>query len=553
MIVKIDNSTVVLFSDSTMTEIEVLISDIQASTEKSTGLNTNGIYAIHDLIKIDNQTVGIIVKVDKDTFKVLDNNGILSDMSLQQMGPKRNTRGSYTYDKYNNMLAQNDAIRVVDGPYAGRTAVVKHVFKKAIFAHAKDLLENNGIFVVNAKMCELRGARVKALTPTNDRRGAGPGPQRGGFGGFPGGGFGRGRGRSRNASMITKTVKITKGPYKGYLGIVVDATDAVARVEMHTTMKTINVDVNDIAVIDGMRGEFTTTTFQNTTMRGRDNNRRNMDGSQTPAWTRDDNSGFGRTPLHPSMDGSQTPTHHGAWDRNRPNTPMRTDSSWDPFSAPDYDLPSTPSTGLGMGNRNSTPFSPFSPAIPSEHGGYNPSTPGYVHTPASEVATPKDYSATPDIPHTPGPRTPGPQTPATPGFHTSTPGLTVEEETGGSSDSLISGIEAKYTGYTLDTNDTSDNANIVTILEVFGTAVAGGGRCKVRLRDGREEVVEAEFLRPVPPSKKDKVKIIKGEMRGMVGELHGIDERDGIVKIEGTKAIHILQMSFLGKIPRDLY
>ena len=37
-------------------------------------------------------------------------------------------------------------------------------------------------------------------------------------------------------------MRIVMGPYKGYVGIVKDATDATARVELHTSCKTISVD-----------------------------------------------------------------------------------------------------------------------------------------------------------------------------------------------------------------------------------------------------------------------------------------------------------------------
>ena len=52
-----------------------------------------------------------------------------------------------------------------------------------------------------------------------------------------------GRGRTgRDTSTIGKTVRIAQGPYKGYVGIVKDATESTARVELHSSCKTISVD-----------------------------------------------------------------------------------------------------------------------------------------------------------------------------------------------------------------------------------------------------------------------------------------------------------------------
>ena len=60
-----------------------------------------------------------------------------------------------------------------------------------------------------------------------------------------GGGGGRGRGRGglgRDKEFVGQTIKITQGPYKGHIGIVKDATDSTARVELHAKCQTISVD-----------------------------------------------------------------------------------------------------------------------------------------------------------------------------------------------------------------------------------------------------------------------------------------------------------------------
>lgn len=63
-----------------------------------------------------------------------------------------------------------------------------------------------------------------------------------------GGGRGGGRGRiTRDRDLIGTTVKIIKGPYKGNIGIVKDATQSTARVELHTSCQTISVDRKHIA------------------------------------------------------------------------------------------------------------------------------------------------------------------------------------------------------------------------------------------------------------------------------------------------------------------
>lgn len=67
----------------------------------------------------------------------------------------------------------------------------------------------------------------------------------GGGGGGRGGGSGRGR-VARDRDIIGTTIKITRGPFKGNIGIVKDATQSTARIELHTSCQTISVDRNNI-------------------------------------------------------------------------------------------------------------------------------------------------------------------------------------------------------------------------------------------------------------------------------------------------------------------
>ena len=54
----------------------------------------------------------------------------------------------------------------------------------------------------------------------------------------------------RDRELIGQTIKITQGPYKGHIGMVKDATEATARVELHAKCQTISVDRGRISVIN---------------------------------------------------------------------------------------------------------------------------------------------------------------------------------------------------------------------------------------------------------------------------------------------------------------
>ena len=54
---------------------------------------------------------------------------------------------------------------------------------------------------------------------------------------------------NRDRTLLGVTVRINKGPYKGYIGIVKDATETTARIELHSSCKTISVDRSRFFII----------------------------------------------------------------------------------------------------------------------------------------------------------------------------------------------------------------------------------------------------------------------------------------------------------------
>lgn len=82
--------------------------------------------------------------------------------------------------------------------------------------------------------------------------------------------------------------------------------------------------------------------------------------------------------------------------------------------------------------------------------------------------------------------------------------------------------------------------------------VIPNGSCKVALgSSGEGETVNAvsgEMVEVVAPRKADKIKITGGVLRGSTGKLIGIDGTDGIVKVDETFEVRILDMAILAKL-----
>ncbi|KAF1482836.1 Transcription elongation factor SPT5, partial [Eudyptula minor novaehollandiae] len=330
LIVRVEENFVILFSDLTMHELKVLPRDLQLCSETASGVDVGGQHEWGELVQLDPQTVGVIVRLERETFQVLNMYGKVVTVRHQAVTRKKDNRFAVALDSEQNNIHVKDIVKVIDGPLGGggREGEIRHLFRGFAFLHCKKLVENGGMFVCKTRHLVLAGGSkprdvtnftVGGFAPMSPRisspmhpSGAGEcwvsprpgggcpqGPPRpephlgptGQRGGFGGGGMSRGRGR-RDNDLIGQTVRISQGPYKGYIGVVKDATESTARVELHSTCQTISVDRQRLTTVGSRRPGGMTSAYGRTPMYG----------SQTPMY----GSGS-RTPMY----GSQTPLHDG--------------------------------------------------------------------------------------------------------------------------------------------------------------------------------------------------------------------------------------------------
>ena len=240
MVVSIKNDTVTLLSDLSMQEITVFSKDLREASD--TGVAGGlGRYDIHDLVQLDLSTVGCVTKVDRESLRVLDQNGSTRSIMPSQISNKiERRRHAVATDRNGSEIRTDDTVREIGGE--SKQGVILHIYRSFLFLHNREQTENSGISVVrasNVATVAAKGGRVA--------QGAGAGPDlnkmnpalmrnavNGNGAMAPPKTFGRDR-------ALDQTVTIRKGPYKGLLGIVKDTTDLEARVELHTKGKTITV------------------------------------------------------------------------------------------------------------------------------------------------------------------------------------------------------------------------------------------------------------------------------------------------------------------------
>ncbi|XP_064477491.1 transcription elongation factor SPT5-like [Ornithodoros turicata] len=565
LIVRVEENMVVLFSDLTMHELKVLPRDLQLCADMATGVDSLGQFQWGDLVQLDPQTVGVIVRLEKEHFQVLNMYGKVVQVKHQSVTKKSDARKAVALDSDQNQIQIRDIVKVIDGPHSGRQGEVKHIFRSFAFLHSRMMLENGGIFVCKTRHLHLAGSTrqttgpsMGGYTPNSPRvsspmhpsGGGGGGGHRGGGGGG-GGGFGGGRGRGRRDSeLIGQTIKITQGPYKGHIGIVKDATESTARVELHTKCQTISVDRTRISVVGSASKGGNVSSYNRTPMYGSGSqtpmyssgSRTPMHGSQTPLYEGGRTPHLGsQTPLH---EGSRTPLHGSAWDPTTASTPARPELDDYHFEesspSPSYN-PATP------GYQPETPQGPYTPQTPgmysSDHS-YSPYQASPSPTTYQPSPSPTGYLATPSPAgfqgSTPSPSGYGGYSPMTPGapspYNPQTPGAGMEQVS----------MEWQTTDLEVRIKPTHEDGGLIGQTGVIRGI--SGGMCSIFLpKEDRVMNILSEHLEPVLPSAGDKVKVILGEEREEMGELLSIDHPEGVVKMSNGK-ITMHQLRYLCKM-----
>lgn len=308
MVVKIVEDRVTLLSDLGNQEITVFSKDLREASDTG-GQGSLGQYELFDLVQLDPSTVACVVKVDRESLVVLDQNSQTRMVMPSQISNKIDKRKhAVATDRNGSEIRLDDVVKEFGGE--GRSGKIIHLHRSFVFCHSTTSNENAGVFVSRTSSVQTvsaKGGRLNNTAPDlssmNPALKRNPGAANGGNMPPPKT-FGRDR-------AIGQTVTIRKGPYKGLLGIVKETTDTHARVELHTKNKIVNVPKDTLgfkdkytgASIDPARGGFGGGRGGIAHRGGRDG-----PGGATPGWQQ----GGSRTPM-PSALSERTP----AWGTGR--------------------------------------------------------------------------------------------------------------------------------------------------------------------------------------------------------------------------------------------
>ncbi|EON62629.1 hypothetical protein W97_01853 [Coniosporium apollinis CBS 100218] len=312
MVIRVRDDRVTLITDSTSQEITVFSKDLREASD-SGGMVGDSKYDLYDLVQLDAATVACVVKVDRESLRVLTQDGSVRTLLPSNISAKlERRRHAVATDRDGSEIRHDDTVKEHGGEQ--KQGYVLHIHRTYLFVRNRQQAENAGVFVVrsgNVTTVAAKGGRVNNAGP--DLSKMNPAMQRnGGANATPGQmappkTFGRDQ-------FLGKNVTIRKGPYKGLLGIVKDATDDSARVELHSKNKIVTVKKDMLTVRDQNNNPIVVGGF---------GSRRPGQFGATPSRVPSAYDG-GRTPLPgsktPMGDGGRTPM----WNRSIAENPART-------------------------------------------------------------------------------------------------------------------------------------------------------------------------------------------------------------------------------------
>ncbi|CAK4078924.1 unnamed protein product [Aphanomyces euteiches] len=391
-VVSIDESlgapVAIVLVDTQAKEIQVRVRDIQESAEVSQGLDSLKGKELYDLVALPHGEVGVITRVGRDGFTVLVQSGQTKTIADQEIQRKMFSTRASALDKKGNPITVGEMVQVVDGPYSGESGTIKHIYRSFIFLHNNRVSMNAGIFMVRNRQLVLAGDKMKSKAPA--AMGGGPNDrmdrqQRGGPRGF-------------QSDLVGKTVKIKRGQWKGYIGMVVDESDNTVKVEIHCKSKCVEIEKKYVTVAGDRQGVHVDRTHGSSTM--------NSSTSQTPM--------VSQTPLHHGMTPMATPLHVPRTPSRSGNYPSGGRTPRDAWSAQNDDMLLEANLPHEKEISHAQSFgTPLEPVVPSEFGVAS----------TYKTSSSSSYSDMNSVLN--HPTTPGLLNPTTPGFQGSysTPGL----------------------------------------------------------------------------------------------------------------------------------
>ncbi|KAF7326094.1 hypothetical protein MKEN_00460700 [Mycena kentingensis (nom. inval.)] len=243
LVVSVHQGVVTFLSDMDLQEIAVLSKDVREAAEIGSGTNAVGELELHQLVQLDQVTAGLIFKAESSTLRVLDENNFVRLVYPAQIPMIiQPTRDECAQTATGSMIRPGDQVKELlpgtgsygIGPRNGRVMrILARPTKSFVFVYSRELQKiNNGIFVLDAAQLTAEvphdeprtGVPPKSpsLRDGSSAQGEAPAPASAEFA----------KASSLRDRLKGANVVITRGPFKGYAGVVVETNAQKVRVEL---------------------------------------------------------------------------------------------------------------------------------------------------------------------------------------------------------------------------------------------------------------------------------------------------------------------------------
>lgn len=229
LVVKVHEDKVTLLTDSNRQEITVFSRDLRLAQDAAAPLSVSK-FDLFDMVQLDAATIGCVVKVDRETLRVIDQNGIVRTMLPSSISDKLDTRRpAIATDKDGTEIHVEDVVREISG--LQRKGEVKFIHRNNVFLQDRLVLENSGMFVAKGNAVVVQSAKGARPIDAPDLTRMNPALRNGAnaAGAMPPPAKNQGRDR-----LEGREVMVCKGPQKGLKGRVRDATSSHVRIEFHS-------------------------------------------------------------------------------------------------------------------------------------------------------------------------------------------------------------------------------------------------------------------------------------------------------------------------------
>ncbi|VUG16949.1 DEBR0S1_29800g1_1 [Brettanomyces bruxellensis] len=180
MIVQVQRKQVTLISDQTGKDVTVFANYLQRSVDRG-ALNmatesteqedaddedgeSSATFELHQIVRLNPTDVGLVIRVEKNALTILRTDGFTVRVEPEQIqsAVKLDRMTEKTTDRFGNEVKVGDVIKEIHGEK--RQGNVLHVFRTTLFVRSKSIVENSGLFVVDADTVQILSAHADIST-----------------------------------------------------------------------------------------------------------------------------------------------------------------------------------------------------------------------------------------------------------------------------------------------------------------------------------------------------------------------------------------------------